>query len=296
MPPARESAAAAGLGTWPVLICLLGDFRLLRNEQAVPLRDGGKIEALLCMLALASERGVPRETLLMTLWPKSGDAGLASQSLNSLVYSVHRLLGAGPSGRSGPLDRSDRSGRWGPTGRSGAPSAPPVVRAYGTYRLNVDAGIGVDVTLFERLAGLGDQQERAGQHAAAMQTYRHAIQLYQGDLRVGADVHADVQAIVERERLRALHLTLLARLSEHAFEERDYTTCLEFAQRLLMHDPCREDAHRTVMRCFVRRGERAQALRQYRTCEAVLHAEFDTPPEPPTRALFDQIRLDPQGV
>jgi hypothetical protein len=50
------------------------------------------------------------------------------------------------------------------------------------------------------------------------------------------------------------------------------------------------------MRCHVRRGERAQALRQYRLCESVLRSEFETDPEPATKALFEQIRLDPDSV
>jgi hypothetical protein len=65
---------------------------------------------------------------------------------------------------------------------------------------------------------------------------------------------------------------------------------------LLTHDPCREDGHRTAMRCHVRLGERAQALRQYMLCEAVLRTEFNAKPEPATTVLFDQVRLDPGSV
>ncbi|NTU64270.1 MAG: alpha/beta hydrolase, partial [Chloroflexi bacterium] len=69
-----------------------------------------------------------------------------------------------------------------------------------------------------------------------------------------------------------------------------------YASRLLTVDPCREDAHRLAMRCYARRGERAQALRQYQVCETVLRSEFDAVPEPATRQLFDQIRLSPASV
>jgi DNA-binding SARP family transcriptional activator len=50
------------------------------------------------------------------------------------------------------------------------------------------------------------------------------------------------------------------------------------------------------MRAYVRRGERAQALRQYRLCEHVLRREFDTAPEPLTTELFERIRASPAGV
>src|SRR5262249_1379632 len=101
---------------------------------------------------------------------------------------------------------------------------------------------------------------------------------------------------VRRERLRALYLSLLGRLADRGFQERDYAAALAYALRLLSHDPCREDAHRLAMRCHVRLGERAQALRQYRVCAQVLASEFQVRPEPATDALFDQVRLDPAGV
>jgi len=82
----------------------------------------------------------------------------------------------------------------------------------------------------------------------------------------------------------------------HAYRAADYTLCLEYAWRLLSSDPCREDAHRMIMRCYVRFGQRAEALHHYRVCESILRAEFDTVPEPATTALFEQIRRDPDGI
>jgi DNA-binding SARP family transcriptional activator len=65
---------------------------------------------------------------------------------------------------------------------------------------------------------------------------------------------------------------------------------------LLRHDPCREDAHRMAMRCYVRQGERAQALRQYRLCREVLAIEFEAAPEPATESLYELVRLDPARI
>jgi hypothetical protein len=50
------------------------------------------------------------------------------------------------------------------------------------------------------------------------------------------------------------------------------------------------------MRCHVRRGERAQAMRQYRICCSILQDEFDALPEPATQLLYQQIRLDPASL
>jgi DNA-binding SARP family transcriptional activator len=71
---------------------------------------------------------------------------------------------------------------------------------------------------------------------------------------------------------------------------------MEYAWRLLSSDPCREDAHRMVMRCHVRLGRRAEALHHYHVCATILRAEFGVAPEEATMALFEQIRRDPGSI
>jgi DNA-binding SARP family transcriptional activator len=251
----------------PVVICLLGSFRVLGAGQPIRLRGGSKAEALLSSLAVRGKHGQTREQLLDSLWPDS-EPNLAGQSLNSLVYSLHRLLGS-------HLD-----------------DQPPVQYSGGWYRLNRAAGVAVDVHLFEQSADSADKYIAGGQPEQAAATYQHAVDLYRGDLCAGADVHG----LVERERLRARFLNVLAHLADFHFSTADYDACLDAVLRLLAADPCREDAHRLAMRSYLRRGERAQALRQYRLCEAILATEFETVPEPATRALFERIRTEPDGV
>ena len=99
------------------------------------MRSGGKTEALLSQLAWHRGYRLPRETLLHALWP-GGAAALDSQSLNSLIYSLGQRLG-------------DEIG-----------GAPPVVHGDGYFRLNVEAGVSVDVACFEALASDGDRHAR----------------------------------------------------------------------------------------------------------------------------------------
>jgi DNA-binding SARP family transcriptional activator len=251
----------------PVLICLLGSFRLLRSGQPVALRNAAKTKSLLAALALEHGRSVSREALLQLLWPDT-DLNLAGQSLNSLVHNLRKLL-------------SDKIG-----------NEPPVLCTDGYYRLNDEAGVAVDAAWFETLVDAGRKQERAGDPVAAIESYRRAAQLYRGDLCVGTDM----QALLAGESLRAHYLTLLARLADYSYTVGDYASCLEYARRLLSADPCREDAHRLVMRCCVRQDERSQALRQYRLCQTILRTEFNAVPEPATAALYEQIRTDPSRV
>jgi DNA-binding SARP family transcriptional activator len=168
----------------------------------------------------------------------------------------------------------------------------PILHLAGTYQLNRDAGVGVDVAVFDSWMNEGDRNARAGDLPGAIACYVQAIQLYRGDLITSTNI----DAVIERERLRARFLTALAHVADFNFSIREYTSCLRYAQQLLEHDACREDAHRLVMRCYMRQGQRAQSLRQYRLCEKILRAEFDTTPETSTTVLYEQVRLDPDSI
>src|SRR5690349_14898046 len=130
-------------GAAPVLICLLGSFRLVREGCPVPMRGGSKMESLLGMLALGPPHGVSRDSLLASVWPDS-EPPLASQSLNSLVHYLQRLLG--------------------PHLRDGGQL---MLRENGCYRLNFEAGVAVDAIRFAALADDGDRRLRELDLAAA---------------------------------------------------------------------------------------------------------------------------------
>jgi DNA-binding SARP family transcriptional activator len=249
------------------MVCLLGAFRVLKHGDPVPIRSGSKSQSLLTILSIRRGYTAPRDTLLDTLWPGAAES-LSRQSLNTLVHSLHKRLGDALGG------------------------APPVAHADGYYRLNTEAGVSVDVARFDSLVSAGERAARSGDAAAAAGVYSEARDLYRGDLCVGEDAHA----VVERERVRTRYLSLLASLADSYYMEGQYGACLRATLELLAADPCREDGHRIAMRCHVRRGERAQALRQYQLCRAILRAEFDAEPEPATIALFEQVRLAPDSI
>jgi DNA-binding SARP family transcriptional activator len=245
------------------MLSLLGPFRLTYHNQPLPIGSGSKSEAILVHLALASHRCLPRAQLLEQLWPDH-DPTLAGQSLNSLLYQLNRLLKKAPR------------------------SVPIVLHENGYYALNYPAEVSVDMDYFEALQQQGKQLLNDGQIAGGIAYCEEALALYRGDLCCDANI----QAILERERLRVLFLSLLAALVDHYDAYGDPARALTYIQRLLKHDPCREDAHRQAMRCYVCLGMRAQALRQYQLCCQLLATEFDAKPEPATDALFEQIRLN----
>jgi len=240
---------------------------VLKAGTEVPMRGAGKTATLLTLLALGEGHRVSRQVLLGALWPDSEESR-GSHALSSMLHGLHETLGDALDG------------------------APPIVHRSGACQLNVEAGVGVDTVHFDALVRTAETHLRAGDSRAAGAALASAAEFYRGDV-YACD---DLRAVVERERLRALHLSLLSRLADQQFVHSQYVQALHYAGRLLAADPCREDAHRLIMRCHVRLGERAQALRQYRTCARILDAEFGAGPEPLTDALFDRIRLAPDSV
>ncbi|MCY7399435.1 MAG: hypothetical protein LH477_00475 [Nocardioides sp.] len=258
----RGAAADAG-----VFVCLLGGFRVFKSGVPLLVPAGGKVEQVLGYLAMHPRNGLSREELIERVWPAS-DVALAGQSLNTLSHWLKCQLSDALSGDA------------------------PIIRRSGRCSLNTDASLKVDFLEFDAAVDLAAKQTIAGDDEGAVRSYGAALSLYAGDLWVGSDV----RQLLERERLRAAYLTCRARLGDHYFEASRYDLSIHEAYELLTVDPFREDAHRMAMRCYVRSGQRAQAMRHYQTCAELLRAEFDAVTEPATDALYDQIRLNPGAV
>ncbi|MFI8462009.1 BTAD domain-containing putative transcriptional regulator [Kitasatospora sp. NPDC085464] len=245
-----------------LVICVLGRFRVIGREGEIPISWGSKTAALLSDLALRERFQAPSETLLAALWPRENDEARARNALTSLVGDLRKRF------------------------KEVAEGASPIVTTPNGYRLNTQDGITVDADRFAALVDQGERQQKEGRIASAVDSWWKSAALYSGDLHVGDDV----RFVIERERLRSLHHLSLWRLAEYFYGERDHSTALEFAFRLLEQEPCSEQAHRLVMKCQVSLGRRPLALRQYKVCERILATEYQAKPEAATQALYDQLR------
>ena len=93
-------------------------------------------------------------------------------------------------------------------------------------------GVAVDVSRFKELVLRGDVYERQAQPALAADYYTQAVHLYSGDLAGGEGA----AVLLERDRLRAVHLGLLMRLSNYHFAQGDLSAALGYATELLAYD------------------------------------------------------------
>jgi two-component SAPR family response regulator len=117
---------------------------------------------------------------------------------------------------------------------------------------------------------------------------RRAIDWYRGDFL--QDENARDWHLETRDNLRRLYSDGLFLLGEHLMRADNHTDAAEVYRRAIAVEELREEAHRRLMLCLARSGDRAEALRQYERLVKVLRKEMDAEPESETRALFDRLR------
>lgn len=120
-----------------------------------------------------------------------------------------------------------------------------------------------------------------------------AIELYRGEFLAGLVVKDsltfDEWLFFERDRLERQYLTALGQLSDALAAAGDLDRAIEYATRLVSHDPLQEQAHRQLMRLYHQSGNRNAALRQYQLCQDTLWHELGAEPEPETTVLYQFI-------
>jgi two-component SAPR family response regulator len=147
--------------------------------------------------------------------------------------------------------------------------------------------LSTDIDEFDSRCEKGRRLEKAGRASEAVAEYEKAVELYRGDYLI-EDLYEE-WTMIERERLVDAYTDLLCRLAVHYMENGQSWESVRTCYRVLEKNRCDEGAHRLLMECFVRLGQRARALHQYELCEQVLRHECDMAPSPETRALYGSI-------
>ena len=262
-PPGESSLPPQQPSNGPrIAVHLLGQFVVIINDMVVTDWPSRRARELLKFLVTHRRPWLTREQTMELFWPDSSPEA-ARNSLNVAIHGLRRALRA-------------------------AAEVTVVVLEAGAYRLDAGLELWVDVDEFERYVDAGHQLEAAGDMAAAVTEYELATALYQGDFL--ADDPYEEWPVLTRERLRVVYLDTLDRLSHLYFAQRQYGACVNLCKLIVQRDPCREDAHRRLMRCFSRQGQTHLALRQYQVCADTLRAELTVDPDPSTVTLRDRIR------
>lgn len=269
-PPIDSARAIPAARAVPVdfEVRCLGQLAVYRNGRQIVLPRNRKAELVLKYLVMYRDRPVMRDVLMELGWP-----GLTPDAAaNNLNTTISLLRSTFARALDTPIPGT------------------PILYEDGAYSLNPALNIQIDVAAFDQWYAHGRTAERTGALAEAMASYQAALDLYHGDLLLG-DLEDD-RTLIERERLASTFLTLLGKLASYHLEQGHYEEAIDYAHRLLKHDPCREDAHRTLMRSFARLGQRSRAMRQYELCQLFLQRELEIEPAAATVQLCQRIARD----
>lgn len=260
--PATRAAASA-----PVIEArLLGTFEFRVDGRPVETWRGRRGISVLRYLLMRERLNCPRDELLAEFWPEVVPE-LARNRLQVAVSGVRKTLA--------PVT-----------------DVPLIEYADGCYRLNRAVEFEVDVKQFETALREAHEADLSGDPNEAVRAYRRAVAGYHGDF--AADAPYEQWTLLPRENLRIRYIEALDRLARLLLANNDVDECIAVGHRMLEVDPCREDAHRLLMRCYARQGRVYQALRQYEFCCRILSATIETQPAPQTTQLYRAIMAGPQ--
>jgi predicted ATPase/DNA-binding SARP family transcriptional activator len=239
-------------------IQLLGGFRLVSETTPLTTLDLPRLQALLAYLVLHRATPQARPHLAFRLWPDTTE----TQARTNLRTLLHRLRQALPDAHQF-LQIDNQTVQW-----------------------RTDAPWTLDVADFEQALAQANQTGHRGNQTTLRSALAEAVERYHGDLLPG---WYDDWVLLERERLRQLFLTALERLILILEQEGAYAIAIGHAQRLLQHDPLHEATYQHLMRLHALTGDRASALRVYKTCATVLERELGVEPSPTTQAAHDGL-------
>lgn len=256
-------------GTIPRLMRLevrcLGRFEVNSEWKQVKRWQSVKAKAVFQYLMTRPREPIIKDVLMETLWPDC-DPQSASNNLKAAIHGIRQTLGR----------LFDNKG-----------SFPYVHFLQGSYLMNPEVELWVDVENFEQHWIRGRHLERGGDLPKAIKEYELAEALYRGEYL--EDEPYEEWTLHRREALKDTYLTILGKLADHTLETIDYESCISYCQKILAKDPCREDAYQRLMRCYSRLGQRNRALRWYEICCRTIQTELDTTPQHETTTLHDQL-------
>lgn len=258
--PAAAERPAPRRGT--VEAALLGAFELRLDGLAVTKWPGRRGMSVLRFLLSRPRHACSRDELLAEFWPEVEPAA-ARNRLQVAVSGLRRVL-------------------------QEVTNLQVIEYADGGYRINPDLVVDTDVERFEKALASARRAERSDPDGGALAAYQEAIGLYRGDF--ASDVPYEQWALLPRESLRLTYIDALDRVGRIQFRMGKLDDCITTGLRMLAVDPCREDAHRLLMRCYAAQGRTYQALRQYDFCCRVLQATLETGPTAQTTQVYRAIR------
>jgi len=237
-------------------IYALGRAQVALNGRIIAPGDWRYTKAKDMLFYLLSYGPRTKEQIGLALWPEASPSQLRS-SFHTSLHHLRLVLGRP---------------EW-------------ILFENGMYLFNRHLSYWFDVESFEHAVA---QAKKAPQIPQVIRFLEGAIRLYQGDF---LETVLDGEWHLARQReLQQVYLEVFLKLGQLYFAEERYRQAAGVYQRLISYDRFIEVAHRELMRCYAKQGERSLALRHYQLLMKMTYDEFGSPPSPETTLLFERLQ------
>jgi two-component SAPR family response regulator len=249
--PGFHSADESATSKPRLAVYCLGPFQVYQQDELIEDWDGHKGTCILKYLVAHRKKSIAKDVIMDVLWPEA-DPDSARRNLHQAIYCLRQAL-----------RRADPGTRY--------------IEFYNDrYNLAAQVDIWVDVEEFEEHVRAGRRLEAAGCAEEAAMEYGIAEVLYQGDF-LEEDLYIDWPRPM-RDRIRGMYLEAVDRLNQYYLQANELMAAIILCQKILAQDHCNENAHLRLMQCYLARGQRHLAVRQFHACRQVLKNELDLEP------------------
>ncbi|MBC7242054.1 MAG: tetratricopeptide repeat protein, partial [Anaerolineae bacterium] len=251
-----ETAPPAAL--LPLRVYLLGKTRVFLGDQEIPDKAWQSVKArqLFCYFIVHGQD--TRDHVAALFWPDS----TMERAAGSFYVTLHRLRRA--------------------------LSIPEIIlSAEDMYSLNRELTIWCDLWEFERLLKEAETHQRQGRLDEAHQLRVEALKLVRGEFC--ADLPDMEWISIRRHELTYTCDALLREVVRYHLRRQEWEQALQYGQQMLALDAFDEEAHRLVMFCQAKLGQRSAAMKHYRSLVRSLQRQQGADPEPETTALYERI-------
>ena len=249
---APQSARLSG-GGCVIELRLLGtlDLKATGGHAVHSILAQPKRLALLAYLALHTDHGARRDSIVALFWPDL-DTAHARGALRQSLRFLRRELGDG------------------------------ILNGQSDEAIAFEPGtVWCDVVAFEQAC-------KAGHVTQALQLYRGGF--LEGCFVSGGSTELEAWIGSERTRLGQLAVRAAAEVAEDAEQEGDLPAAVQAARQAIALDPDDEKGLARLIALLDRSGDRAGALSTFETFRRRLEKEYDATPSPETAARIQAIR------
>jgi DNA-binding SARP family transcriptional activator len=243
-------------------IYCLGPFRIYQDDQLINAWPSGKGKAIFKYMVANIERPISRDVLMDVFW-READPEAARRNLHQAIYSLRKTL------------------------KQGHPNFQHIRFEKEFYSFNPDMILWLDYQEFEKHILAGQRLEASGRLAEAIVEYSVGEALYQGDF-LEEDLYEDWPKS-RREYFRSIYLDTLDHLVAYYLQQGEYAPVIALCHKTLAKDGYHEDAHKSLIQCYLAQGQRNLAIRQYYAYVEALRSGLDLEPTEEIKSLYVRI-------